>query len=392
MKCLCCLSLILGLVLILPAAAQKPPGGGGGGGGGRPTGGVSAGPTSLPTRPTTTSELPRPLFVSGKVVVDDGSELTDQATIQSICKGRRHMEGYTDSHGAFNLEMGRRNAAVDQDIENEMGRPQDSAMVSSLVGGPWRDCELQAVLPGFTSQVIELGAVTDTQNADVGRIVLHRLSQVGGFTISATSAAAPEEARKAFAKGRELEQKKKWDKAEEKFRQAVQSFPRYAVAWVELGRTQIMRKDLESARTSFERSIDADPKLVTPHQELARIAFQQKNWQAVADQTAEVVALNPISFPQDWFLNCVANYFLGKFDASEKSARQGLKADVENHIPKLEYVLGMDLLQKHDLAGAQEHMKIYVRLAPNDPEIPKVQAQIADLEKATGPAAATPHP
>ena len=88
----------------------------------------------------------------------------------------------------------------------------------------------------------------------------------------------------------------------------------------------------------------------------------------------------------------MANYFLGKFDASEKSARQGLKADVENHIPKLEYVLGMDLLQKHDLAGAQEHMKIYVRLAPNDPEIPKVQAQIADLEKATGPAAVTPHP
>jgi tetratricopeptide (TPR) repeat protein len=333
------------------------------------------------------------LFISGKVVVDDGSELTDQATIQSICKGRRHMEGYTDSHGAFNLEMGRSNAAVDQDIENEMGRPQNSAMVSSLVGGPWRDCELQAVLPGFTSQVIELGAVTDTQNADVGRIVLHRLSQVGGFTMSATSAAAPEEARKAFAKGRELEQKKKWDKAEEKFRQAVQAFPRYAVAWVELGRLQILRKDLESARTSFERSIDADPRLVTPHQELARIAFNQKNWQAVADQTAQVVSLNPISFPQDWFLNSVANYFLSNFDASEKSARQGLKADVESHIPKLEYVLGMILLRKRDLAGAQEHMKNYVRLAPNDPEVPKVQAQIAELEKTTGsPAAVTPHP
>ena len=116
------------------------------------------------------SEQPRPLFISGKVVVDDGSELTDQATIQSICKGRRHMEGYTDSHGAFNLEMGRRNTAVDQDIESDMERPQNSAMVSSQLGGPWRDCELQAVLPGFTSQVVELGAVTDTPNADVGRI------------------------------------------------------------------------------------------------------------------------------------------------------------------------------------------------------------------------------
>src|SRR5438270_3273517 len=176
MKCLPCLSLVLCLVYVLPAAAQKPPGGGGGGGsgGGRPTGGVpGGGRTSIPTM-SIPSEQPRPLFISGKVVVDDGSELTDQATIQSICKGRRHMEGYTDSHGAFNLEMGRRNTAVDQNIESDMERPQNSSMVSSQLGGPWRDCELQAVLPGFTSQVVELGAVTDTPNADVGRIVLHR--------------------------------------------------------------------------------------------------------------------------------------------------------------------------------------------------------------------------
>jgi predicted Zn-dependent protease len=89
-------------------------------------------------------------------------------------------------------------------------------------------------------------------------------------------------------------------------------------------------------------------------------------------------------------MNSVANYLLNQFDAAEKSARQGLKADIEGSIPKLEYVLGMVLLRKHDLAGAQEHMKNYVQRAPNDPDIGKVQQQLAALEKATGTPAATP--
>jgi len=379
-----CLSLLLGFLLVLSAWAQKP---GSGGGAGRPTGGVSGGAMSIPRVPST---QPTPLFISGNVVVDDGSELTDEAVIQSICKGRRHMEGYTDSRGNFSIEMGKRNGMAVQDIDSDMGG-QSSAAPRNQLARQWSDCELQAVLPGFTSQVVELGGMVEMQNANVGRIVLHRLSQVEGFTISATSAAAPESARKAYLKGRELQDKKKWEKAEEKFKEAVKIYPQYAVAWTELGRVQIARNDLERARASFEHSVEADPKLITPHQELARIAFNQKNWQTVVDQTNQVLALNPISFPNDWFLNSVASYFLGSLDAAEKSARSGLKADVEHRIPKLEYVLGVALLGKHDYAGAREHMNNYVRLAPNDPELPKLQKQIAELEKVVGrPAPASP--
>jgi tetratricopeptide (TPR) repeat protein len=368
--------------------AQNRNTGGGGGGAGKPTGGVTSGTGSL-RLPTTTEIQPTPLFVSGKVVVDDGSELTDQALIQSICKGRRRIEGYTDSHGNFNIEFGKRNNMVGQEIDSDVG-PTTALPTRGQAGRQWSDCELQAVLPGFTSQVVEMGTVTEMQNANIGRIVLHRLAHVDGFTLSATTAAAPEDAKKAFAKARELEDKKKWDKAEEKLQQAVRIYPQYAVAWYELGRTQIQMQNLAGARESLLRAVNADPKLVTPHQQLARLAFNDKNWQEVVAQTEQVLALNPISFPQDWFMNSVANYLLNQFDAAEKSARQGLKADIEGSIPKLEYVLGMVLLRKHDLAGAQEHMKNYVQRAPNDPDIGKVQQQLAALEKATGTPAATP--
>ena len=66
----------------------------------------------------------------------------------------------------------------------------------------WRDCELLAVLPGFSSQPIDLNSrLTTFESADIGRLVLHRMGQVEGLTISATSAMAPKDARKAYEKG-----------------------------------------------------------------------------------------------------------------------------------------------------------------------------------------------
>ena len=48
----------------------------------------------------------RPMFLSGRVVVEDGTPLTDAAMIQSICRGNIRNEGYTDRKGAFSVELG----------------------------------------------------------------------------------------------------------------------------------------------------------------------------------------------------------------------------------------------------------------------------------------------
>jgi len=42
---------------------------------------------------------PKSLSMSGKVIVDDGTPLTDHAAIQSTCRGRIRTEAYTDSQG-----------------------------------------------------------------------------------------------------------------------------------------------------------------------------------------------------------------------------------------------------------------------------------------------------
>lgn len=384
---------LLAMILLSCAllAAQARPGGGGGAGGtgGRTSGG---GNTTTPTRPSgfpTTGNLPLdnrgPSFLTGKVVVDDGTPLTDPALIQSVCQGNIRSEGYTDSKGQFSLDLNSQREAF--------GSAQETYSPSSAMTnrGEYakrnlRDCDLQAVLPGFTSKTVELASkMTEVGTAEVGTIVLHRMAKVEGFTISATSAQAPDKAKKDYQKGREDAAKQKWDAAKEKFSRAVETYPKYAVAWFELGKVQLQQKDDAAAKASFQHAIQADSKFISPYEQLAELALKEKQWNDLAGATDELVKLNPLSFPQYWYYNAVANYFLQSFDKAEKSAAQALTIDVQHRIPKIEYMLGMILVQKKDYPGALAHLRNYVRTSPNATDLEFAQKQIAALEEMTKP-------
>ena len=225
------------------------------------------------------------------------------------------------------------------------------------------------------------------ESTDLGAILLHRLAQVEGTSISVTTALAPDNARKAFEKGRDEEKKGKWDQAQESFQKAVLAYPKYAVAWFELGRTQMRKNDVTSAKHSFEQSLAADSMYVNPYDGLAQIAFRANQWHDVVAITDKLLALNSVNFPGDYFYNAVANYYLRDFDAAEKSARQGIKVDDAHQLPKLSYVLGMILLQKHDLPGASEALQQYLRFATQPSEVAEANKQLAEI----GRLSATPN-
>jgi tetratricopeptide (TPR) repeat protein len=346
----------------------------------------------VPTLPST-MDMRGPTFLSGKVVVDDGTPLTDSAIIQSVCKGRVHNEGYTDSKGSFSIDLTDTNKQVIGSAqESDSGLPDPNKRTPA---GPqkrdMRDCDLQAVLPGFTSQSIVLATkVTEFGNADVGVIVLHRMQQVEGFTISATSAMAPGKAKKEYQKGLEQMKKGKWEAAQAAFSKAVEVYPKYAVAWVELGRAQLKLNATEEAKSSFQKAMTADTRFLTPYEELAQLALKEKNWRDLADTTEQMVKLNGLSFPQFWYYNALANYFLRSLDQAEKSALQGMTVDVQHRIPKLEYLLANILIEKHDYVRAAEHLRNYIRLTPNADNIETAQKQVADLERVSAGGSAQP--
>jgi len=374
-------SVCLTLTLTLFAAAQ------GKGGRGTTTTTTTTNPSRTSTQPSMNNPDPmanQRAFISGKVVLEDGTKITEPAGIQTICRGRKQTVTHTDSHGNFSFEFGDRMGAAVAGMSN--ADADSSWSPASPSGGgsqrDWRDCELQADLPGFTSQAIELSSKMSTfETTDIGRLVLHRVGHVEGLTISATSAMAPKDAQKAYEKGHDKAGKQKWDEAQPLLEKAVQIYPKYAVAWFDLGRIQLQKNAMADARHSFEQSIAADPKYVSPYRGLAELDTQQKQWQPLVTVTDQLLALNPVSFPDAWLRNALGNYYLGNFAAAEKSARQGMKVDDSHQLSKLEYLLGIILIQEREYAEAGTHIQNYIKVATQPSEIEEAQKQLAEVTR-----------
>ncbi len=424
------LVLALGSFALTAIAQQQsapPAQTGGGGGGGGTGGGASAGssstrpsptPTPMPGTPgrgqpqqpgmeqpgrnqTPQMEMSRPIFVSGKVMMDDGTPPPEPVVIERTCGSFRHPEGWTDSKGRFSFQLGDNRAMMsDASVSSAdetfgrmgttgggstMGMPGGSRQMTErdLTG-----CELRAVMPGFRSDMVNLTGRRVLDNPEVGVIILHRLGNVEGTTISYTSIQAPKDAKKAFEKGQKAVKKGKTADAQKEFDKAVGLYPKYATAWFELGMLRQNEKDVEGARKAYQEALAADPKYVSPYLQLAFLSAQEQKWQDVSDTCDRILKLNPIEFPQAYFFSAVANYNLGKLEMAEKSAREAQKIDTEHRFPKVNHLLGVILAQKRDYAGALTSMRSYLQFAPNAQDADAVKKQISELERATGTAAA----
>jgi tetratricopeptide (TPR) repeat protein len=337
----------------------------------------------------------------GKVVMEDGTAPPDSVTIQLVCRANPRSVGFTDSRGGFSIDLSNRmnDASLADASEpngggfggpfggsagNRMGPPGASNGLNSrdLMG-----CDLRASLAGFRSDELNLGTRHSLDNPDVGTIIFHRIANVEGLTISATSALAPKDAKKAFEKGRDAARKQKWDEAEKDFQKAVDIYPKYAAAWYQLGLVQQQKKNDDAARKSYAQALAADSKFVSPYQELAMMAAQEQKWQEVIDNTDRLLRLNPVDFPQAWLFNSLGNYYLKNMDVAEKSAREGISHDAGHHYATMNHVLGVILAQKQDYAGAAEQLRDYIHFAPHATDIDQVKKQLAEVEKVLGPEA-----
>ena len=378
--------------------------------GGKPTG--PTGPTT-PTRPTAPTNIPsqpqqrqpqmqRPIFIMGDVITGDGTPVPRNIEIHRVCSGRDRREGYADSSGHFSFQLGAENVMQDASSDDYgmgsmPGQPSSMGMgmgMGSSGGGTPSlfGCELKAVAPGFRSSSIELASYRPEEPI-VGKLVLERLEHVQGTMISATSAAAPKEAQKAFKKGVDLEKKGKFDEAQEQFIAATNQYPRYAEAWLQVGRLYMRKNQVDAAKNAFQQAITADSKFVAPYLGLASIEAANQNWQETARLTDQAITLDPIDFPNGYFYNSVANFNMGHLDVAEKNARKAATLDFQHRLPQIQSLLGRILLVKQDYPGALENFRSYLKNKPDAADAADIRRQVQTLEQAaaSAPAAQPPH-
>jgi tetratricopeptide (TPR) repeat protein len=345
-------------------------------------------PNSFPGPPTD-----RPLFLTGKVVLEDGTPPPDPVAIQVLCRMAPKTVAYTDRKGNFSVDLRDRVNDVLPDA-SESGRdfglnrnnsPQGAGVCP---GDPnMMGASVQANLAGYQSDVVNLASRHSMDNPDIGTIFLRRRANVEGLSISATSAFAPKDAQKLLEKGRADEAKKKWPEAEKELQKAVAIYPKYAAAWLELGNVQAAQKNTEAARNSYTQALAADPKFVNPYVELAGIAADEQKWSEVQDDTKRLLKLDPVDFPQAWMLNAIANYNLGDKVEAEKSALEEIARDPGHRYPRTIYLLGILQSQKQDFTASAASLREYLKYAPNSSDADQVRKQLADVEKAANPEA-----
>ena len=190
----------------------KPPGGAAGGG--RTSVPSNAQPNSGVTTPDFSQH---PFFLSGKVTMEDGTAPTDSVTIQLVCHGSPRSIGHTDSKGGFSIDLNNRASMITAaDASENDSLSNDGAPVGGVrsayanTSGPGsggsaqqgvsdRDlmgCDVQAALAGLPVRCVPSQRRRSMDDPNVGTIIMHRLANVEGSTISVTSAMAPKDARK----------------------------------------------------------------------------------------------------------------------------------------------------------------------------------------------------
>jgi hypothetical protein len=393
-----------------PVVTPPPPPSGGGAGTGGPGGVGNAGPGTTPGIGNNRPQLPfpgqdqqrrnpdfdqmgnRPIFLSGRVMMEDGGAPPETVTIERLCLGRGTgmpiPEGYTDSKGRFSFQVGQRMGMMpDASMGNDtmsgsntgMGMPGMNGR-SSVTERDLMSCELRASLPGYRSTVVTLSGRRSLDNPDVGTIVLRRLTDVTGFTTSATSLMAPKDAKKAFEKALNAMKKNKLPDAQREFETATNLHPRYAEAWFELGRLREVQKDRDGALASYQKALAADEKFVSPYLAIAGLEASQNKWPEVKTLTEKVIQLNRYDFPLAYFYGAVANYNLRDNESAEKLCKAGIEADQFHRIPKMAHLLGMLLADKQDYSAASEQLKAYLKFAPKAADVETVKKQLADIE------------
>jgi Flp pilus assembly protein TadD len=203
---------------------------------------------------------------------------------------------------------------------------------------------LKVMLPGYRSYS---GNVRDQQV-----IVLSRLGEHEGSTVSVTSLSAPEKAKKAFERAESAVSRQKWPVAQRYFERATSLYPAYAMAWSDLGTTMEAQGRTDDAATAYHKAADADPKYIKPLVQLAGLAGKQQHWEVERQNAALALKLHPVEFPSVYFYLAEANFQLGHYVEAEEAARGAIEIDQHHEFPQVYLLLAAVQAQKGDRDAA----------------------------------------
>ena len=339
-------SILLLLAFVSPAAAQQ-----GRGSPGTPT--TKKPDTKTPPRVVTSGSeqiktpQPRPhipsnLFISGTVLREDGTPPPFGATIEMDCGASVTRQAEVGSDGYFSFQvaddknyghaMPDASAGYTRDVfhtgESYSGAADPyreffpNAVTQQTLAAKMVGCDVRAQLPGYRSSILRVKEVLQPGQNDLGAIIVYPLERIRGTRVSATNLLAPKKARKLLKQAKKALKEKKFEEAEAPLKSAVTGYPNFGEAWFELGQLYKQQHRDEEAEAAYLKAIETDQLYVNPYIGLSWLLCIEQKWREAADYTRQALNLDPLTFPEAYFMNALANFNINSTDIAEKSAKQ----------------------------------------------------------------------
>jgi tetratricopeptide (TPR) repeat protein len=333
--------------------------------------------------------------VTGRVVMEDASPVSDAAGVELICNAqiRKRVKPYANGDfivvlGDDSSDMHGLDIATPRNPASSGTAVPFSARKEQALGGEdvgrfdFSGCELRAAMPGYQSNIITLGPRRRLDKSEVGQLVLRRVGAVDAVMISANMVAAPSRARVAFDNARREAEKEKWnyEYAEGELKKALDEYPTFAAAWHLMGIMRLSQKDSAAAGEAFKKAIAADATYVEPYVELASMAVMQQHWIEAANWIDSALKLNP-NIPYANYLAASIHFQLGNLDTAERSALAVWRTRDIERFPVTNYILGAIKAQRGDFESAAARFRDYLATKPDAATVKTVTELLADWER-----------
>lgn len=356
---------------------------------------AQSGAQTHPTTPTPPSALTRPDSIQDSGFYNYWANMSAQGRAGGVLLGKLAMEGEPLPWVPMLVNVDCKGSIVNStqaDLKGQFvitfvdarGVERTPADAQRQMETQYEGCLLRASLAGFHSSTLTITVRNLRDEPNIGTITLSPEGRGGGTELSMTSKDAPPKAMKAFEKARADWLDQNADGAERNLKKAIQLYPGFAEAWVQLGKIQ-EASDSKSARDSFSKALAADPKFVLPYEQLAALAVKAEQWQEAVDNTTQALQLDPAGTPQLWYYDALAKFQLGKSDEARESATKSLAIDPRHSVLNTEQLLAVILARKADYVAAILHLNNCLSYLPTGPQADLVRQQIAQLETKVTP-------
>jgi tetratricopeptide (TPR) repeat protein len=197
-------------------------------------------------------------------------------------------------------------------------------------------------------------------------------------SISAAQLNIPDKARKEFDKGLSAFDKDDFNTAAQHFSKAVEIYPQYALALVNLGVIDMKENNMVGGQQYFEAAIKADPQLPNGYTALARVKILQTDYAEADTLLTKALSIRPLD-PEPLTMLATSESRSGKYDMALATARKVHNVPHE-HYAVVHIIAADALLKLNEPQMAADEYRLYLKEFPASPNAEQVRTALQSIE------------